>query len=360
MKSSVLFPFVVCVAAVSVYACNAKPATPVAPTPTETAAADGSTLKASAPSAQSPTNNEKIQSATIVLAAGTATLQYESDTPIQLQYRFQVLRGSAIVDDALVNGTTYEVRATLADDTPHTWRVRAEAQGQAGPWSSTASFITRDPALVVDPLTNGQTVGSPIGGTFCPGDPRCPAGVAGWMSTGCSSGMNYDIPTCDDCTVEFDITNIGKREGVAACGNDLKLLSMARAGDFSGFGPFRDSPWKVQLIQRNDGDGTGMEIIWRNGKASENGNPGDHRIKLTSGGPDFRDSSVFHFVVKWTPGGYHISFGTNGGPQVPYLIDGFGSHPYAPPNHRVQLGCTPRGESFPSAVYRNVRIYRNR
>jgi hypothetical protein len=365
MKSSILFPSLVCVAAVGVYACNAKPATPVAPTPAETSAPDGSTLKASAPSAQSPVNDEKIQTAVVVLRAGAATLQYESPTPVNLQYRFQVMGpGGSVVHEQLVNGTTYEVTATLVDDARHTWRVRAEAQGEAGPWSSTASFVTRDPALINDPLTNGQTVGSPIGGTFCPGDPRCPAGVSGWMSTSCTDGLNYDIPTCDDCTMEFDITNIGKGEGVA-CGNDVKFVSMARAGDFGSFGAFRDSPWKVQLIQRADGAGTELEIVWRNGKASEHGNPGDHRIKMPrgSGGPNFRDTSVFHFVLKWTagpPGGYHISVGTDGGPQVPYLIDGFGSHPYAPPNHRVQLGCSPRAESFPSAVYRNVRIYRNR
>lgn len=342
--------FAVCAIAVGVYACNAKPATPVAPTPSDNAASDGSTLKASAPSIQSPNNNEKVQSSVVTLRAGAATLQYESATPVKLQYRFQVLRGTTVVDNALVDGTTYDVQATLADDTAHTWRVRAEAQGEGGPWSSNGTFVTRDPALVVDPLTNGRTVGGQIGGQFVPG---------GWQSLSPRDGINYDIPTCEDCTVEFDITNISEAEGVAV-GNDLKFLSMASAGDFSGFDAFRDSPWKMQLIQRADGDGTGLEIVWRNGEADPDGNPGDHRIKMTCCGPDFKDSSVFHFVVRWSPSGYNVSVGTNGGGQVEYLADGFGGIPYAPPNHRVQLGCTPRGESFPNAIYRNVRIYRNR
>ncbi len=353
MTRRTLYLFAVCVLAAGVYACNAKPATPVAPTPAENSAPDGSTLKASAPTAQSPNNNEKIQSATIILRAGAATLQYESATPVQLQYRFQVLRGSTTVDDALVNGTTYEVQRPLADDTPHTWRVRAEAQGEAGPWSSSGSFVTRDPALVVDPLTNGRTVGNRIGGVFTT------LRGGGWMSTSPRDGIEYDIPTCDDCTVEFDITNIGKGEGVC-CGNDLKFLSMASAGDFSGFNAFRDSEWKMQLIQRADGDGTGLEIIWRNGGRDEHGNPGDHRIKMTGGGPDFRDTSVFHFVVKWTPSGFSISVAQDGGPLEEYMSDGFGAYPYAPPNHRIQLGCVPRAESFPAAIYRNVRIFRNR
>ncbi len=351
MNRRTLYPFALCVLAAGVYACNAKPATPVAPTPSENAASDGSTLKASAPTAQSPNNNEKVQSSTIVLRAGAATLQYESATPVTLQYRFQVLRGSTVVDNALVSSTTYEVQATLADDTAHTWRVRAEAQGEAGPWSSAGSFVTRDPALVVDALTDGRTVGNRIGGRFVAGQ--------GFMLESRTDGIDYDIPTCDDCTVEFDITNIGKGEGYSFAA-DLKFLSMGDAGSFGGFQAFRDHEWKMHLIQRADGDGTGLEIIWRNGGTDPEGNPGDHRIKMQGGGPDFRNSSVFHFVVKWTPGGYNISVGTNGGPQVEYLEDGFGGYPYSPPNHRVQLGCVPRGESIPNAIYRNVKIYRNR
>ena len=56
----------------------------------------------------------------------------------------------------------------------------------------------------------------------------------------------------------------------------------------------------MHLIQRGDGDGTGLEIIWRNGDTDPEDNPGDHRIKMTCCGPDFKDSSVFHFVLDWT------------------------------------------------------------
>ncbi len=353
MMRRTLSLFAVCTITAVAYACgDAKPATPVAPTPPENAASDGSTLKASAPSAQSPNNNEKINTAVVVLTAGASTLQYESATPVTLQYRFQVMSPSgAVVDNALVSGTTYEVAATLADDTRHTWRVRAEAEGQGGPWSSTASFVTRDPALVVDPLVNGRTVGRQLGGTFVSGQ--------GWMALNLGDAIDYDIPTCDNCTVEFDITNIGPGEGYSFQ-RDLKFLSMGDADFFGGFGPFRDHDWKMHLVQRADGDGTGLEIIWRNGGRDPVGNPGDHRIKMTCCGPDFQNSSVFHFVVRWTPGGYNISVGTNGGPQVEYLADGFGGLAYAPPNHRVQLGCAPREETIPNSIYRNVRIYRNR
>jgi hypothetical protein len=80
---------------------------------------------------------------------------------------------------------------------------------------------------------------------------------------------------------------------------------------------------------------------------------------MNGGGPDFAGTSVFHFIVKWTLDGYSISVGTNGGPQVPYLEDGWGGFPYEPPNHRIALGCYPRNESFIGAIYRNVKVKKN-
>jgi hypothetical protein len=351
MNRRTLSVLAACAAAAVTFACNSKPGTPVTPTPTTTSASDGSTLKASAPTVQSPANDIKLTSSVVVLTAGAATLQFQNASGVALQYRFQVMNpAGTVVDNALVSSTTYQVASTLIEGVRHTWRVRAEANGEAGPWSSTASFLTRDPAIVNDPLTNGTSVGRVIGGRFING--------VGWQSTGTTTGIQYDIPTCDNCTIEFDLTNVGKGEG-NCCGNDLKMLSMGDANAWGSFGAFRDHPWKMHLVQRADGDGTGLEIIWRNGGTDPDGNPGDHRIKMLGGGPDFRDTSVFHWVLKWTPGGYEISVSTNGGPLVEYLEDGFGGRGFAPPNHRVELGCIPRGESFPAAIYRNVLIKRN-
>ena len=38
--------------------------------------------------------------------------------------------------------------ATLAPNTRYTWRVRSVYQGESGPWSNAASFVTLDPAIV--------------------------------------------------------------------------------------------------------------------------------------------------------------------------------------------------------------------
>ena len=118
---------------------------------------------------------------------------------------------------------------------------------------------------------------------------------------------------------------------------------------FGDFGSFRDHAWKMHLVQRADYP-TGMEIIWRNGGSDPNGDPGDHRIKLTSTPITFQSSAVYHFLLAWDTRGYSIA--VNG---VTVLQDGWGS-PYVPPNFRISLGCYPRGDSFVGATYRNVLL----
>src|SRR3954468_19371618 len=163
--------FSVCALTASALACSsANPASPVAPaTSGPSTAADGSTLKVSAPGAVSPANDQKMTSSIIDLTASAATLQFPSAAPVALQYRFQVFNDAGtLVDNALVNGTSYRVAATLAPNARHTWKVRAEAGGASGPFSPAASFVTEDPAIINDPLTDGTTKGARLGGVFVP------------------------------------------------------------------------------------------------------------------------------------------------------------------------------------------------
>ena len=319
---------------------SAKPATPVAPTSSGPAAAtDGSTLKTSAPALQSPSNGARLTSSTVVLTAGTSTPQFAAGVP--LQYRFQVMNpAGTIVAQALVGSPTWTVTPELsAFNTTHTWRVRAEYLGEAGPWSNTMSFITVEPFLINDPLTNGRTVGRQLGGAFVPG---------GWQSRSLTDGIDYDVPTCVSCRLEFDVTNVGPTEGFSF-ERDLKLVSMGDANAFSSFGAFRDHPWKMHLVQRADFT-SGWEIIWRNGGTDPEGDPGDHRIKLTSSAVTMNSSQSFHFLLDWDTRGYSIAI--NG---ITVMQDGW-DHWYEPPNFRVSLGCYPRGDSFIGATYRNVTL----
>jgi hypothetical protein len=335
----------VCALAASVYACSsANPAAPVAPSSQgPTSAADGSTLKVSAPAAVSPANDFKFNSPVVDLSASSSTFMFTPSTPVTLQYRFQIFNAAGtMVENALVSATTYRVSGTLAPNARHTWRVRAEAQGQVGPFSAAASFITEDPAIINDPLTDGTTKGARIGGHFLPGQ--------GWQSDSVTDGIDYDIPGgCIDCRLEFDATNFGGQEGFPLA-KDLKWVSMGDPGAWGNFSAFRDHPWKMHLVQRAD-YATGMEIIWRNGGTDPNGgDPGDHRIKLTSSPVSFSSSANYHFRLDWGTRGYNINVN---GEDV--LSDGW-DHWYEVAPLRVELGCIPRAESFIGIIYRNVKL----
>jgi len=337
--------FSVCALTAGALACSsANPASPVAPaTSGPSAAADGSTLKVSAPGAVSPANDQKMTSPVIDLTASAASMQFPSAAPVALQYRFQVFNEAGnLVENALVNGTTYRVAATLAPNARHTWKVRAEAGGASGPFSSPSSFITEDPALINDPLTDGTTKGNRIGGVFVPGQ--------GWQSQSVTDGIDYDLAGgCVDCRLEFDATNFGGQEGLPFQ-KDLKWVSMADPGSFGNFSAFRNTPWKMHLVQRADYP-TGMEIVWRNGGANDSGgDPGDHRIKLISTPINFSSSQVYHFQLDWGLFGYNIK--VNG---TDVMADGW-DHWYEVAPLRIELGCIPRAESFVGIIYRNVKV----
>src|SRR3954467_4881157 len=313
---------------------------PLSPTaPGSAATADGATLKATAPVPQSPISDQKLTGSgrpTLTASAAKGTF---GDPPFQ--YHFQVMNsgGALVAESPLVSSTTWAVDRDLDGNTRYTWRVRAEYDGAASSWSAAQGFITDDPALINDPLTDGTTVGLRRGGNFIPG--------TGWQSTSLTDGIDYDIPGgCYDCKLEFDATNFGGQEGLPFQ-KDLKWVSMGDANAFGGFSAFRDHPWKMHLVQRADYP-TGMEIIWRNGGTNPNGgDPGDHRIKLLSTPITFSSSQTYHFQLDWGLFGYEIR--VNG---IEVLSDGW-DHWYELTNLRIELGCIPRAESFVGVIYRN-------
>jgi hypothetical protein len=351
------------------FACaESKAVTPITPTATPVTPPGGAALKVTAPTPQSPVNDVRLQTFT------NPTLQCGSASPTQggsitPQYRFQLLSdaGAVLEDSGLRSATSWTPSVNLDFDKKYLWQVRAEFQGEVGPWSTRASFLSPNGGFirgkeVFDPLTNGQSVGAIVGGHFVTG----PNG--GWQADTLGDSIDYDIPTCDACKVEFDVTNFGAGEGVSVLA-DLKWFSMGDGGAFGGFSPFRDHPWKMHLEQRSDGDGTGMQLIWRNGAADADtgGDPeyGDHRGKFLYGGPDFGhsfDNKVWHFVIEWTRETYKVSIGELGKQTKVYFPgagdSGFFStgHPYIPPNHRLELGCRPRQETMVGARWRNFKV----
>ncbi len=166
-------------------ACSDGPESPVSPSGSEpgsnAAAADGSTLKATAPTPQSPVNNQQPDSMVFVTGKSTATFASAS---MVFSYEFEIRNSgntATVCPAAIVGGGSGSTvsytptTCTLEFDQPYTWRVRAVQNAARGPWSASSTF--RAPAggyirgnEVYDPLTNGKTIGEIVGPvTFIPG-----------------------------------------------------------------------------------------------------------------------------------------------------------------------------------------------
>jgi hypothetical protein len=169
-------------------ACSKNSETPVSPSPaqpgTTEAGPNGETLKAKAPTPQSPINGA--QPDTIVLTAGKASGSFNQDLAGSYAYEFQIMNaGNTLVCAAIVPGgsdssVSWTPTCSLDFDANYTWRVRATVQNPAGqmahgPWSAAASFKSPVGGYirgneVFDPLTKGTTVGEIVGDvTFLPG-----------------------------------------------------------------------------------------------------------------------------------------------------------------------------------------------
>jgi hypothetical protein len=224
------FTFVVLAALAALTAtCGRQAPSPTSPTgivPGSTAAEDGVTLKATAPTPLSPINDVKLDSPP-VLTASPATLKFSEGA---LQYRFQVFNEAGVLvhDSGVVSGTSYTVTTALDAEKRHTWRVRAELQGHTGPWSANGSFIAPAGAYLIgnelrDPLTNGRTIGMAFDVTFVPG--------VGVMLNGQSSYVEWTLQqTLEAGEFSVILTNMGE-------------------GDY---------PWKTKVMSMLQGDGVNV------------------------------------------------------------------------------------------------------
>ena len=130
-------------------ACSNGPDSPAAPTAvvhgTADAAADGSTLKATAPTAISPVNDERLDSRRPTMRINNSQGRFAGAA---FRYEFQLLTdGGSVVDTRAVDGgdgtTTLAYPTNLDRDTPYRWQARAIMGSAVGPWSTPARFITQ-------------------------------------------------------------------------------------------------------------------------------------------------------------------------------------------------------------------------
>jgi hypothetical protein len=130
-------------AILTIAACSGSPMSPTAPSATTggstAAAADGSTLKVTAPSLVSPIGGARITTRKPQLQWTDVSGTYASAAPV---YEVEVTAEGAVVYTAMVTGTAHDVTSDAAYNTTYTWRVRARQDGAAGPWSASGSFVS--------------------------------------------------------------------------------------------------------------------------------------------------------------------------------------------------------------------------
>lgn len=144
-------------------ACAQNPESPISPSAAGGSTAanpDGSTLKVSAPTPLSPENGSRTDSVRPTVAFRNSTGRF---TSVALGYKVQVFDGAGTLIAELPvpqdpsGQTSLGAEADLAFDTEYRWRVRAEFQGEAGPWSEVWSFRTAQRVV----LGTGDNVGPP-------------------------------------------------------------------------------------------------------------------------------------------------------------------------------------------------------
>jgi len=154
-------------AAVTLAACGGTPQTPTSPSAAiggdASAAADGSTLKVTAPALIAPIAGARVDSLrpTLTWAASSATFAGDG---LSLTYDVEVITGGAAVFTANVAGTSYQPTTNALNNTTYGWRVRARADGSTGPWSAEASFVTPE-ANTGGLVTEGFRTPDPAPGT---------------------------------------------------------------------------------------------------------------------------------------------------------------------------------------------------
>lgn len=249
----------VCAAMLAV-ACSKSSLVPTSPSVSagggDTPAVGDGTLKATAPTTISPVDGQKPDQE-LVLVARNATVLYASNIP--LSYIFEVLTpaGVSLTKSAPIPGDpsgTTSFRpdtSSLIGDQPYQWRVRAEYEGNTGPWSTAASFVAPRPNgyiqghEIYDPLNNGATVGTIHGPvTFIPG--------VGVRLDADFSYIEYRLPeqlTAGEYSALF--TNLS----VISSNEDPKYRLMTmREGD----GQINDNIYRMSVDKRGNG-----AIAWR-------------------------------------------------------------------------------------------------
>jgi len=234
-KKWILYGFAA-VTAVAI-ACGGDTKTPASPTPATSsdsaaAAADGSTLKATAPTLSAPAEGSTVDTLTPSLIVVNATARF---VPVTIPgYRFVVIDSSnatvytsALIDSgAVITGNRVPSGLLKAEQT-YRWRARGESGAAFGPWSSYFTFKTpksggdgyQTATTLWDPLVNGRTIGRATGMEFS---------ATGARTIGNESNIRYDLlQTISAGEYSFYAYNLNP----LSTGDKTKLMSMQEGTD---------------------------------------------------------------------------------------------------------------------------------
>jgi len=356
MKKKIILFGIVTVTAVAV-ACGEKAATPVSPSPavssdTAAAAADGSTLKATAPAPQQPANGSTGASLAPNLVIANSTLTYLGDVSLvgTLQYRFVVeTTGGASVHNVLTGAgaglTGSKVPAgALQPDTTYRWRARAEMGSSVGPWSAFWTFTTaksggglpsyQNATELWDNLTDGRTIGALVGGAqLVPGK--------GVYLPAFESHVTYTLQsTLTSGSIECLIENLSSDTN----GGKTKVFSSQQ-----GYSDITDNPYRFTIEKRGDDhpDSGKYRLRIITGNATSGFYDSD-RIQPSS----LVGSKVYYHRVSWANNvvNFVVREGSATGPQVAsYAFSYQGT--YRPSPHVVHIGApVPRGGPLDATV----------
>ena len=273
-------------------ACAEQASTPAAPSslPTETAAAsaaDGSTLKATAPAPYSPANGSVTSSNTPNLVVANASLNHVGGgtAASTLSYRFVVesASGAPIVDMlAPTTGGSYAALGIsgsrvpenlLKPDTAYRWRARAEQGSAVGPWSAYRTLKTPAlkpaPAPAPSPAPAPTPSPAPTGGPW----PTTTGALANYVA---AKYPQYLKPTNTLHDREVNMAYLRDR--------------MIEAGICGGF----DLAWN---LKRGVGPRSTDALLWRDGGR-------DRVIDIAAGFDDYGSALRLHWIEVEGPPGY--------------------------------------------------------
>lgn len=346
------------VAAIAV-ACGGDTKTPASPTPTTgsdsaAAAADGSTLKISAPVLSSPTNGSTIDSLTPNLVLQNASGKYVAQTVPY--YQFVVLSGTTTVYDSGLVGTGTGLTGhriasgALKAETAYTWKARGAASASAaGPWSATFAFTTpksggdgyQTATTLWDPLTNGKSIGRPTNMEFTVGK--------GARTIDFSSFIQYPLQqTLTGGEMSFYVDNFNP----LAAGGKTKFASMS-----SDAADVTTDPWRFTLEKRGASYPSPGQVRWRiiTGSATS---------AVNDGGPwqPVLDKTKTHFIkINWGSGRVSLIIAeadaTTGALGTVRLNVSAGyTGTYRPSPHMAYIGVEPGRAGLEDATVPNMTV----